>query len=130
MHGIKATNACRDLALLASKFHTQVHHAYELKPSTLLKMLNLCDAWRKPQRFAEFLDICRADSRGRTGFEDEAYPQADYVWQAFELANNIEVKKIVAAGYQGAAIKEQLDKQRVAVISNFKRVTIAANAGE
>ncbi|MDN4501548.1 multifunctional CCA addition/repair protein [Alteromonadaceae bacterium BrNp21-10] len=118
---IKATNACRDLALLASKFHSHVHRAFELKASTLLKMFNHCDAWRKPERFAEFLDICRADSRGRTGFENAAYQQADYVWQALQVAININVQDIIKAGHQGAAIKQQLDNQRITALKEYKQ---------
>ncbi|WP_416307653.1 multifunctional CCA addition/repair protein [Neptunicella sp. SCSIO 80796] len=120
---IKATNECRELALMASEFHSHVHKAFELKPTTVLKVLNRCDVWRKPQRFADFLDVCRADARGRTGFEDEPYHQADYFWQTYQAANQIDVQQIIAAGYQGAAIKQQLDQARIKVIQNIKNDT-------
>lgn len=117
---LKAPNDCRELALLASEFHTHVHKAFELKPSTLLKLFNQCDPWRKPERFKDFLLTCEADARGRSGFEDCAYPNADYVWQAYEQAAQVDVKAIVASGLQGLAIKQRLNELRLSAIKNLK----------
>jgi tRNA nucleotidyltransferase (CCA-adding enzyme) len=117
---LKVPNECRELALMMSEFHSHIHHAFELKPSTILGMLNRCDAWRKPQRFEDLLITCVADARGRTGFESSDYPNADYIWQAYKAALSVEVKDIVEAGYQGAKIKQELDQRRTAVVSLFK----------
>ncbi|HZW60361.1 MAG TPA: multifunctional CCA addition/repair protein, partial [Woeseiaceae bacterium] len=59
--------ACRDLALLVAEYHGLCHRALELKAATILKLLERCDAFRRPQRFAGFLTACEADARGRTG---------------------------------------------------------------
>ena len=118
---LKVPNTCRELAMLVGEFHSHIHRAYELKPSTLLDVFNRCDAWRKPERFAQVLLTCKADAAGRKHFENEPYPQADYVQQAFEKAMAVNVKDIVAAGYQGKAIKQQLDQQRIATIADLKR---------
>lgn len=119
---LKSPNDCRELALMVSEYHTHVHHAYELKASTVLAMLNRCDVWRKPQRFADFLLACKADARGRTTFEECEYNNADYIWQAYEAAAKVDIKAIVAKGYQGKAIKEQTEQQRISVINEFKRI--------
>ena len=65
----------RELGLLASKFHTHVHRGLELRTSTLLELLEHCDAFRRPARFTEFLEACECDARGRLGFEEKPYPQ-------------------------------------------------------
>ena len=117
---IKAPNDCRALALLMSEFHSHIHRAFELKPSTLLKVFNKCDAWRKPERFEQLLTTCIADARGRTGFESSEYPQADYVKQAYHAAQTVDVSSIVAAGHQGKEIKKRLDEQRIAAIKQQK----------
>ena len=119
---LKAPNDCRELGLMVSEYHTYVHHAFELKASTVLGMLNRCDVWRKPQRFADFLLTCKADARGRTTFEDSEYKNAEYIWQAYEAAAKVDIKAIVAKGYQGKAIKEQTEQQRISVIQAFKNV--------
>ena len=117
---LKAPNDCRELSLMVSEYHTHIHQAFELKASTVLNMLNRCDVWRKPQRFADFLLSCKADARGRTTFENSEYNNADYIWQAYEAAAKVDVKAIVANGYQGKAIKEQTEQQRISLIQAFK----------
>jgi tRNA nucleotidyltransferase (CCA-adding enzyme) len=117
---IKAPNECRELALLMSEYHTHVHKAFELKPATVLKVLNHCDVWRKPQRFADLLLCCEADARGRTGFENRDYPNANYFWQAYQSALQVDVKAIVASGLKGEAIKQRLNELRLEAIKEFK----------
>ena len=119
---LKAPNDCRELGLMVSEYHTHAHHAFELEASSLLDMLNRCDVWRKPQRFADFLITCKADARGRTTFENSEYKNAEYIWQAYEAAAKVDIKAIVAKGYQGKAIKEQTEQQRISVIQEFKRL--------
>jgi tRNA nucleotidyltransferase (CCA-adding enzyme) len=118
---LKAPNDCRQLALLVSEYHTHVHKAFELKPNTLLKVFNACDAWRKPQRFEDLLTCCKADARGRTGFEDIPYSQVDYIKEALDAALTVNVKTIVASGLKGKAIKEEIDRQRVHKIVEIKK---------
>ena len=64
---------------MVSRYHTHVHRALELKPATMLKLLEETDAFRRPERFAEFLSACECDARGRVGLEERPYPQADYL---------------------------------------------------
>jgi tRNA nucleotidyltransferase (CCA-adding enzyme) len=116
----RVPNECRDLALLVSDLHTHIHIAFELKPATLLKVFDKADAWRRPERFAQLLDACRADFHGRTGFEEKVYSQPDYVAEALEAAQAVPVKEIVAAGFKGEAIREQLAKRRLDAISRVR----------
>jgi tRNA nucleotidyltransferase (CCA-adding enzyme) len=118
---LKAPNDCRELGLMVSEFHTHIHQAFELEATTILGMLNRCDVWRKPQRFADFLLSCKADARGRTTFENSEYKNAEYIWQAYEAAAKVDIKAIIAEGYQGKAIKEKIEEQRVSVIQTFQR---------
>ena len=118
---LKIPNECRDLALMVSEHHTMIHSAFELKPKTLLKLMNSCDAWRKPQRFSQMLQCCVADSKGRTGFEDKPYPTADYVWLAFQAALTVDVQDIIKLGIKGALIKEALLNARIDAVSHYKK---------
>ncbi len=117
---LKVPNDCRDLALLVSEYHSHVHRAFELKPATVLKVLNACDAWRKPERFEDVLIACKADARGRTGFETDHYLQADYLLAAYAAANSCDVQQIIAKGHKGAQIKENLDQQRIELIRQIR----------
>ena len=70
--------ACRDLGVLVAEFHTHVHRALELRPETILKVLERGDAFRRPDRFEQLLLTCEADARGRSGLENRSYEQANY----------------------------------------------------
>lgn len=109
---LRIPNHYRDAALMVCAQHTKVHNANELRPATFIKIFDQIDAWRKPERVEQLALCCRADVRGRTGFEDDPYPQADVLLTVFAAAQAVEVKPIVAAGYKGAEIKEQLAARR------------------
>ncbi len=113
-------NDYRDLALLTSEYHTHIHKAFELRDDTILKVLKHCDAFRRPERFEEILLCSQADSRGRTGFEHADYPQADLFSQILKSLQEIKTKEILAKGYKGKAISEQLDRLRIAEIKRIK----------
>lgn len=106
----------RDLAKVVCRFHINTHQIEELRPKTILKILQGIDVFRRPERLDQFLAAVLADSQGRLGSEDEPYPQGDILRQAYKVACAIEVKDIIAEGYQGEAISEQLQIQRVKAI--------------
>ena len=117
---LKIPNDCRDLALLVSEHHTNIHSAFELRASTMVGIMDKCDAWRKPERFQQMLQCCVADSKGRTGFELLPYPTADYMWQAFQQALKVDIRAIVKAGFQGVEIRHKLNEQRIQQVQAFK----------
>ena len=110
---LKVTNECRDLALLVCEFHLHGHRAFELKASKLLSLLERVDVLRKPQRFEQFLLCCFADKRGRTGHEQDDYPQADFLRKASQTIKEVNINTLVEQGLSGAAIGEALRKQRL-----------------
>ncbi|GAC15699.1 multifunctional CCA addition/repair protein [Aliiglaciecola lipolytica] len=122
---LKVPNDCKELAIMTSEYHTHIHRALELRAATVLKVFNRCDAWRKPQRFKDLLTACIADAKGRLGLEDRSYPQADFMWKAYEVANKVDVKSIIQAGAEGKNIKLRLDEQRINAIKTFKQSYVA-----
>jgi len=122
---LRVPNECRDLALLVSEHHTVIHSAFELRASTLIKLMDKNDAWRKPQRFQQMLQCCVADSKGRAGFENKDYPTADYVWQAFQVAQSVNVQDIIKQGFMGSEIKEALQNARTEKVQAYKDKTLA-----
>lgn len=112
----------RDLALLVTRWHLHVHRADELRPGTVLKLLEAAAAFRRPERFDDLLLACEADARGRTGLEDRDYPQPERLRQALAAAQAVDARAIVEEGYAGPAIGEELRKRRITAI---KRVPSA-----
>ncbi|MGI2257836.1 multifunctional CCA addition/repair protein [Shewanella sp. GXUN23E] len=117
---LRVPNDYRDLALLGSDLHQDFHHAFELKPETVIRKFDAADLWRKPERLGKLLLVCEADIRGRTGFEHAKYPQAGYLRQCFALMHRVDVREIVDAGFKGSEIRDQLQKQRMKMLSEFK----------
>ena len=100
------------LARHVAEYHTHCHRARELKPSTLLSLFKALDAFRKPDAFEAFLLSCEADARGRTGFEERDYPQADYLRGALRCCQAVDNRDIAAQGFTGKAFGEALDRER------------------
>ncbi len=121
---LRVPNDCRELALLVCEYHQLVHRAMELKSSTVLKLFNAIDLWRKPEQLDAILLACSADLRGRTGFEQADYPQAAYLNTLADAARQVTARELVAQGLQGEAIKHGLQQARLAAI-NAARATTA-----
>jgi len=117
---LRVPNEYRDLALLVSDQHQNVHQAFELRAETIVKVFDKADFWRKPERLNQLLLACIADMRGRTGFEHQAYPQSDYLNACFLAANNVDIKAIIAAGFQGGQIKQALNLRRIDNVEQVK----------
>ena len=116
----KVPRDCQELALLVGEYHTHGHRALELKPSTLLELLQSFDVYRRPQRFEEFIMACEMDARGRLGFESRDYPQADYLRGAAHVARGVQVQPLVAQGFKGKALGDALKGARLEALKEYK----------
>jgi tRNA nucleotidyltransferase (CCA-adding enzyme) len=93
---IRSPNEARDLALLVARYHGDVHRSLELRPSTVAAMLQSVDAYRKPERFEEFLQACACDFHGRPGYAEKPYPQAERLRRALSAARSVDAGAIAA----------------------------------
>jgi len=107
----------RELARIVARYHGIVHRAHELRPKTILDFFERADAFRRPQRFAEALLACEADSRGRTGFEARPYPQRAYLIAARDAAARVKPAPEEIAAGGGVQIGAQLRRARLAAIA-------------
>ncbi len=117
----KVPKDCQELALQVGEFHTHGHRALELKASTLLKLLQGFDVFRRPQRFEEFIAACEMDARGRLGLEQRDYPQADYLRAAMHAAREVAVQPLLARGLQGAELGNALQEERLQALQQFRQ---------
>lgn len=117
---IKCPNDYKELALAVAAWHTHCHRALELKASSLLKLLLRLDAFRRPERFEQFLICCEADARGRTSFEDRDYPQSDFLRKAYKICVEVKAKEFVEQGIIGIKINEAMHKKRIALLREYK----------
>ena len=121
-HRLKIPNDCRDLALMAAREHGNVLRAQELRPATIVKMLERCDAFRKPQRFIGMLQVAECAHHGRIGFEARPFPQKLRLQQAMEAARAVDagaIAQAVARNHpaQPARIPEAIHQARIAAVA-------------
>ncbi|MEO6369227.1 MAG: multifunctional CCA addition/repair protein, partial [Steroidobacteraceae bacterium] len=114
---LKVPVAHRELARMVCKQHTNVHRARALRPETVLKLLEECDAFRRPERFSEMLLTCQCDAQGRTGLEEEPYPQREYLDSARAVAAAVQLSEEDRAGLTGPAIASALRAKRLTALT-------------
>jgi tRNA nucleotidyltransferase (CCA-adding enzyme) len=114
---LRVPNDCRDLAVLVAREHGNIHRVMEMGAAALVRLLERSDAIRKPARFAEALQACEADARGRLGFEMRAYPQAERLRVALVAARGVDAgavaKRLADAP---AGIKDAVHRERVRAV--------------
>ncbi|PJI48391.1 MAG: multifunctional CCA addition/repair protein [Pseudomonas sp.] len=116
----KVPRDCQELARLVGEYHTHCHRALELRPNTILELLQSFDVYRRPQRFEEFLAASEMDARGRHGLEDREYPQAAYLRGAAQAARAVAVQPLLERGYKGAELGEALKRERLTTLKAYK----------
>jgi tRNA nucleotidyltransferase (CCA-adding enzyme) len=112
---LRVPNEYRELAQLVARQHGNAHRAHELRPGTVVELLEKADAFRRPERFEQFLIACEADKRGRAGLEERRYTQGEFLRAAFAAA------RVIAPGpedlaHDGAKIAERLRQKRIAAV--------------
>lgn len=107
----------QELAHAVCSQHLNAHRAAELRPSTVLKLLEVVGTLRRPQRLTPFLLACEADKRGRQGHTEDAYPQAAILRRAHAAASAINAAPFLAQGLQGPAIGAAMREARIAAIA-------------
>lgn len=113
---IGAPTRYRNLAILVARYHGVCHQAAELRPKTVLKVLEANGAFRNPESLDDFLIACEADARGRKGLEDEPYPQAQIFRTARDAAAAIDAEEFLRQGLEGPAVGEAIRRARIAAI--------------
>ncbi len=111
---------CAELALLTAREHTHVHASQQLDGAALMRLLERCDAFRRPERFLQMLAACECDATGRLGFEDRPYPQRARLAQALQIAQAVDARAASALaierGMKGPAIADAIRRARVAAL--------------
>ncbi|MDH4286931.1 MAG: multifunctional CCA addition/repair protein [Gallionella sp.] len=124
---LRVPGECRDLALLAARFHGDIHRARELRAETVIKLFQSADAWRRPERFASLLQACAADARGRAGHENDNYHQAGYLLELLAVARAVDAGAIARQCADNGAIAVAIQRARVMAIE--KLVKMRSNEG-
>jgi tRNA nucleotidyltransferase (CCA-adding enzyme) len=118
---LRVPSEYRDLSIIVARYHGNVHRAFELRPKTILEILEKADAFRRPERFSQALLACEADSRGRLGLENIEYPQRTYLQAARDAAARIKPSAEDLALKDGTQIAQRLHAARVNAIAEVPK---------
>ena len=120
---LRVDNGCRALAEVTAHEHGNVHRSGEFGAAAIVRLLERCDALRRPDRFAELLLACECDARGRLGLEDRPYPQRPRLLEALRLVQATDATAVAehaaARGLAGPAIGEAIHAARVDAVRGF-----------
>jgi tRNA nucleotidyltransferase (CCA-adding enzyme) len=115
---------CKELSDVVAREHGNIHRSQDLNPAALMRLLERCDAIRKPERLPEILQACECDARGRKGFEDAAYEPATRLLEVLQAALSVATAGIAEQaqkqGLSGPAVGEKIHEARVAAIALLK----------
>jgi tRNA nucleotidyltransferase (CCA-adding enzyme) len=118
---LRVPTACRELAEVVAREHGHIHQSMGLGAAALVRLLERCDAFRKPQRMDDILLACLCDSRGRLGRESDPYPQRDRLQRALALAQAVPSDQVAqqaqAEGLSGPQIAQALHQARIRALA-------------
>ena len=118
---LRVPTDCREMADVVAREHGNIHRSGDFSAAAVVRLLERCDAFRKPRRFADILLACECDARGRLGFEHSPYPQRQRQLEALVAAQSVATDQVAAnaqaAGQSGKQIGEWIHQARVAAVS-------------
>jgi tRNA nucleotidyltransferase (CCA-adding enzyme) len=114
---------CRETADVVAREHGHIHRSSELSAAALVRLLERCDAIRKPERFADILLACECDARGRLGFEESAYPQRARLAAVLDAVQSVVTRDIAAnaaaKGVSGPQVGALIHQARVESVAQW-----------
>ena len=118
---LRVPTDCRELADVVAREHGNIHRSQDLNAAAVVRLLERCDAFRKPQRFADIVLACACDARGRLGAAENSYPQGARLLAALEAAQAVATPAIaeqaMASGLSGVKIGELIHQARVQAVA-------------
>ena len=121
---LRVPNDCKELAHIVAKFHGKLHQASKMRADTLLEFIMELDAIRQPARFVDFLKACECDSRGRTGLENCALPEAELLKKVLQAALNVDAGAIAQGIEAPEKIKAAVFEARLDVIKHILQLEL------
>ena len=108
---LRVPTECKELAVVVAKEHGNIHRSDGLDAKAILRLLERCDAIRKPQRFIDVLQACECDARGRLGLQDEAYTPAKHLQRALDIVMAVPTAEIAAQAFALGQRAEQIGQE-------------------
>jgi tRNA nucleotidyltransferase (CCA-adding enzyme) len=127
---LRVPNECRELADVVAREHGNIHRSTEYSAAAIVRLLERCDAFRKPERFDQVLLACECDARGRLGMEENPYPQRPRLLAALAAARAVDTALVAqqarGQGLSGEAIGERIQRARTHAVQRLQTSSASA----
>jgi len=117
---LKAPNTYRQLALISCEFHTKMHNVSSLTPPVLFELYKSIQAFKSEENIINFALVCESDAKGRTGLENNPYPQKDFLMHCFPFIKDNNSKEFIDAGFKGKELGEKITQHRINALNEAK----------
>ncbi|WP_133855059.1 multifunctional CCA addition/repair protein [Comamonas sp. JUb58] len=118
---LRVPSDCAELALMVAAEHGNIHRSSGIAAAAVVRLLERCDAFRKPERFTQALLACQCDAQGRLGLEDEPYPQRAQLLRLLTAAQAVSTKEVAEraarTGRKGAEIGAMVHEARCQAVA-------------
>ncbi len=129
---LRVPSDCAELALMVAAEHGNIHRSPGIAPAAVVRLLERCDAFRKPERFGQALLACQCDAQGRLGLQDKPYPQRAQLLGLLAAAQAVSTKEVAEraarSGRQGAEIGAMVHEARCQAVAQMVAADTAAAA--
>ncbi len=115
----RASSHFRELAILANRFHENIYHAQQLNAEEILTLLQKTDAFRRPERFREFLLICEVNYCQEFHENKVLFTQKEFINNILSETNKVDITRLVNSGLKDHALVLAIHKERLSVINNI-----------
>jgi tRNA nucleotidyltransferase (CCA-adding enzyme) len=120
---LRTPTLCNELATVVAREHGNIHRSSSLSAAAVVRLLERCDAFRKPERFVQIVQACECDARGRLGLQDQPYPQAQRLISALQKAQSIDTAAIAyhaqLLGLTGEKIGQKIQAARINAVAQL-----------
>jgi tRNA nucleotidyltransferase (CCA-adding enzyme) len=116
-HRLRAPSQFTEFAQLTAQFYQPLGQFQQLDAPQCVNYLEQCDAFRKPERFAQLLEVVDVIARPLLT------PQAKNWLSILDICGKITAQSAIEQGCQGKDIKQKLHQQRVDAVLSWKNNT-------
>ena len=116
----RASSNFRDLAMLTIRLHDYVYKALQLNAEELLTLFEKTDAFRRPERFQDFLQACAVNYCFDFNNKVNNFPQKEFLNKILTIASRVSINDLISQGLQNNALGIALhEKRRNAIIESL-----------
>lgn len=112
-------NKLKEIARTCCEHHLLMHKLDQLRPQTILSLIEKLDGIRRPHQVEQYILLCQADSQGRGGMQEKPYPQANNLRAIFKAVMQVSAADLNENNLHGPQVGKAIKKLRIEKIRDY-----------